>query len=146
MSVLGLLLPVEILQLAANLDDAGKVWAVLDAELGLFLFEFAAAGLNLLEQSGGEVAVFGLEARIGGDDQLRVALRSRSVLGLAQDAVGGGGYQLAAQLIDLHQGRGVLGLAGLAVGQRFGRGQQAMLALEGRQPLFVLLDAQSSNP
>ncbi len=46
--VLGLFLSVEILQLAADLDDAGKAGAVLGAELGLFLFEIAAAGVNLL--------------------------------------------------------------------------------------------------
>ena len=71
--ILGLLLPLQILQLAANLDDAGKVGAVLDVELSLFLFELAALGVNLLEQRCGEVAAFGLQARIGGNDQLRIA-------------------------------------------------------------------------
>ena len=36
--VLGLFLPVEILQLAANLDDTGKAGAVFGAELSLLLF------------------------------------------------------------------------------------------------------------
>ena len=65
--VLGLFLPVEILQLAANFDDAGKAGAVFGAELGLFLLQIAAAGVNLLQERGGKVAAFGLQARIGGD-------------------------------------------------------------------------------
>jgi hypothetical protein len=46
--VLGLFLAVEILQLAANLNDTGKAGAVFGTELGLFLFQIAAAGVNLL--------------------------------------------------------------------------------------------------
>ena len=141
LGVLGLFLLVQILQQPVNLHHAGKVWTMLDAELGLFLFQIALAGVNLLQQGGGKVAAIGLQARIGGDHQLRVALPGRAVLGLAQNTIRRRGHQLPSQFIDLQHRRGVFALARFAVGQRLGRGQQAVLALKGRQPLLVLIHA-----
>ena len=115
---------------------------MLGAELRLLLLQFAAPGVNLLQQRGGKVAAFALQVRIGGNDQLRVALRGRPVLRLAQNAVGGDGHQLAAQLIDLQQRRGVLRLARLAVGQGLRRGKDAMVALESPQPLLIQIHAR----
>ena len=57
-----------------------------------------------------------LQPRIGGNHHLRIALRSGAKLGLAQNAVAGGGGQLAAQLVDFEGGRVVLRLGRLAVG------------------------------
>ena len=61
LGVFGLLLAVEILQLAADFNDAGKAGAVFGAELCLFLLEIAAPGVNLLQERGGKVAAFGLQ-------------------------------------------------------------------------------------
>ncbi len=81
--VFGLLLPVEILQLAADFNDARKAGAVLGAELGLFLLQIAAAGVNLLEKRSGEVGA----CQPAGADRtamtsLRIALRGGAILGL----------------------------------------------------------------
>ena len=53
--VFGLFLPVEILELAADFDDARKAGPVFGAELGLFLLQIAAPGVNLIEERGGKV-------------------------------------------------------------------------------------------
>ena len=49
--IFGLLLPVEILQLAADFDHARKTRAVFGAELRLFLLQVAAARVNLLAEA-----------------------------------------------------------------------------------------------
>ena len=139
--VFGRDLPVEILQLAANLHHPGKVRPVLDAQLRLFLVQLAVAGMELLQQCSGKVNVFVLQVGIGGNDQLGIALGGGAVLSLAQNAVAGGDDQLPAQLVDLQQGRGVLGLALLPIGQRLRGGEDAVPALEFRQAMLVLLDA-----
>ena len=121
----------------------GKVGAVFDVELGLFLFQLAVPGVNLLEQRGGEVAAFGLQARIGGNDQLRIALRGRAILRLAQNAVRGGRHQLRG---PAHPSPARPRCAGVSPGWPLasisGVIQQAMLPLEGRQPLLILLHAR----
>src|ERR1035438_2110773 len=50
--VLGLLLPVQILQLASNLYHARKVLAMFGAQLGPFLIKVAAPRMNLLQCRG----------------------------------------------------------------------------------------------
>ena len=69
-------------------------------------------------------------------------MRGGAILRLAENAVGGGGHQLPAQLVDLQHRGTVLGLAGLAVGQRLRSAEDAVLALEFRQPLLVLVHAR----
>ena len=139
--VLGLLLPVEILQLAANFDDARKAGAVFGAELGLFLLQVAAAGVNLLQERGGKVGVSacrrGSAAMTISGSPCEAARYSAS----AKNAVGGGGHKLAAELVDLEQGRAVFGFAGLAVGQNLRRAHNAVLRLEVGQALLVPVDA-----
>ncbi len=139
--VFSLLLPVEILQLTADFNHARKAGAVFGAELRLFLLQIAAAGVNLLEERGGKVGVLSLQARICGDHHLRVALRGGAILGFAEDAVGGGGNKLAAELVDFHQSRGVLGFAGLAVGLHLGRAHDAVLRFEIGKALLITIDA-----
>ena len=49
--VFGRDLPVEVLQLAANLHHAGKVRPMFDAQLRLLLVQLAVAGMELLQQA-----------------------------------------------------------------------------------------------
>ena len=139
LGVFGLLLPVQIQQFAANLHHPGKVRTVFRTQLRLFQLQFAAARVNLLQESGRKAAAFDLQLGIGGDYQFRVALGSGAVFGFAQNAIGRCAYQLPAQLVDLQQDRAVLCLALLAIGQRLRGAQQAVLVLESRQSLLILL-------
>ncbi len=144
--ILLLLLPVEILELPVNLDNARKIRPVLGAELRRFLLEVAPARMDLPKSGRGKTAVLFLQAGICGDHPLRVALRRGAVLGLGQDAVGRGGNKLTAELVDLQRGRVVLGLAGLCAGGSLRRGHNAMGGLELRQALFVGVDAGLQLP
>jgi hypothetical protein len=119
---------------------------VLGAQLRLFQFQFAGPGVNLLEQRGGEVAILGLQPGIGSDHQLRVALRSGAVLGLAQNAIRGRGHQLAAQLVDLQQQGVVLRLARIAVRRHLRRAEKAVLILKSRQSAADRLPPGPSIP
>ena len=78
---------------------------------------------------------------ICGDHHLRVALRGCAILGFAEDAGGGGGNQLAAELVDFQQSCRVLGFAGLPVGLHLGRAHDAMLRFENGKALLVMIDA-----
>ncbi len=127
--------------MAADFDDAGKAGPVFGAELGLFLLQIAAARMKLIEERGGKVGIWRLQARIGGDYHLRIALRGGAILGFAEDAIGSGGDQLAAQLVDLKESRGVLGFTGLAVGPHLRCAQNAVLRLVVSQTLVVPVNA-----
>ncbi len=135
--VLGLFLPVEILQLAANFDDAGKARTVLGAELSLFLLKIATPGVNLLEKGGCEARVVSLQVWIGCNDCLRITLRSGAILRFGENSIRCRGNELAAEQVDLKQRRTVLGFSGLAVRHNPRCAHDAVLIFKLRQALLV---------
>ncbi len=138
--VFRLLLPIEILQLTANLNHARKIGAMFGAELGLFLLQIAAAGVNLLEERGGKVALR-LQARIAGDHHLRVALRGGrySASLRMRSVVAATSWRLNSSISK--QSRRVLGFPLLPIGLHLGRAHDAVLHLEIGKALLVLIVA-----